>query len=198
MADYEEYDQDDSVRGDDDEEQVIDLDDEDFDENEYENQDRDVDENAKIKNQGNEEDELETQFDISGDFDFEASMVHTGQYKRKTSSNILRITKYEYAKAVGTLATYISESKIDVPDDMLNTQAVKSGNAIKIAFFWFNNRTKYPLPITIKRQIHNSYLEELDPAKLLTDDDLSFKDDNDNTDLLFERNFRSTNYENEI
>lgn len=198
MDEYEEYDQDDSVNGDDDDEQIIDLDDEDFDENEYENQDRDVDENAKVKAQDNNEDETETQFDISGDFDFEASLAFAGQHKRKTSSNITRITKYEYAKAVGTLATYISESRIDVPDEMLETPAVKSGNAIKIAFFWFDNRKQYPLPITLKRHLNNLVCEELDPTKLYTDHDLSFRDDNDNTDLLFSRNFRDRDYENDI
>ena len=123
--------------------------------------------------------------------------MYTLHYKKKTKSKIERITKYELAKIVGTLAMYITESKITVPPEMEELPVVQGGNALKIALFWVYNRKEYKLPITLKRQITTNIVEELDISKLKLDDDYYFTDDNDDTAARFFQNFREKEYTND-
>ena len=189
------FDGDDSVV-DEDEEQEIDLNDDDFDGDDYDDQDRDLGENVKLKENVEVVDELETMFNLDDPVEFEQSLNYSSYHRKKTKSKIEKISKYEFAKLVGRLAQYITESKIDVLDEMVDLPVVKTGNAIKIALFWVENRKTYKLPLTLKRQLTNTVMEELDPTNLKIEDDYHFTDDNDDTAARFYQNFREKEYNN--
>ena len=196
MSSDDHFDDDDSVG--DEEEVEIELDDEDVDVDDYAGQDRDVNSIDVVKiRDDNENLEEKEDFSLEDPIAFEESLKFSNYSKRKTKSNIEKISRYEFSKLVGRLAQYITESKIDVLDEMLELPVVKTGNAINIARFWVENRKIYKLPLTLKRQLTLSIIEELDPSNLKLDDDYHFTDENDNTSDRFYQNFREKSYGND-
>lgn len=114
--------------------------------------------------------------------------------KRKKKSGIIKMSKYEYAKLYGSLAYNLINSVIELPPEMEKEDIVETGDCFSISRFWIANRHKYPIPLSILRNLYLKTNEVVDPAKLLIDDDLSFKDDNDDTER-FNYNFRDKPYE---
>uniref|UniRef100_A0A6C0BDG8 Uncharacterized protein n=1 Tax=viral metagenome TaxID=1070528 RepID=A0A6C0BDG8_9ZZZZ len=194
MADFNNFD-DDSIADSDDEPEV-DLNDDDVSIDEYKGQDFDIQDLSKIKERTEDDGEDDLMFDLDETIDFETSLNYSIYSKKKTKSNISKITKYEFSKLVGNLSQYIADSKIDIPDDMTDEKIIETGDAIKIALFWVENRKKYKIPLSIKRTICNGVVEELDPSTLEIDDDYHFTDDNDVTSERFYQNFREKPYLN--
>jgi len=169
-----------------------DYDDEDVVIDDYEGQNRDINDFAKDDND-EDEDEDETLFDIN-----EEQHVDQIYSNVKRKSNIKKMSKYEHTHLIGTLATYISDSKISVPDEMKHESVVSTGSAVKIAFFWVENRKKYNIPIELKRQITNTIVEIIKPDLMIIDEDFDFKDDFDDTASRFHQNFRENPYDNDV
>lgn len=107
------------------------------------------------------------------------------------NSGIDFLTDFERCEIIGQLAEYILDSKIEVPKKINKF----NGNHIKIAIEWFENRNSVPLPFEIKREITPGFFEKLKISELKTHEDFEFFDENDNTQILFSRNFRDKEYD---
>lgn len=171
--------------------------DEDYDEdikiNDYEGQDGDIDNSNKKIVSGEEDEDL---FELNQDEDFEKK--YTNQYHqnpKKEKSGYPILSFFEYSKIFSELAKYIADNKISVPESMIDEEEVLSGDVIRISRFWIKNRKRWPLPITIPRHLYKKKFEIIDPNKLPTEDELSFRDENDDT-FRFDYNFRDKPYEN--
>jgi hypothetical protein len=178
------------------EEKMDDFDDEDYKIDDYDNQNREIDDTQKEKEQTSNDDDNIMEF--AEQINFEDLQKNTNYIIKKRKSNIEKISKYEESTLIGKIATFIEDSKLDVPEQMLDEEIMASGNAIKIAFFWYNNRQKYPIPLSLKRSLNAFIKEEVDPNKLKNDDDYFFEDDYDDTNLLFHQNFRPEPYQNNV
>lgn len=154
-----------------------------------------VDVSNKIIDTKNDEDE--TQFDLNTSDNYRDFYEVFNNSKRKKKSNFPKFTKYEYSKLYGTLAQYIMFSNIKVPEEMKETYEVRTGDEFIIARYWIKNRKKYPLPTNLLRVLYLNVSETINPSNLYDEDDLSFKDDNDDTDRFY-YNFRSSPYKKDL
>ncbi|MDR3597169.1 hypothetical protein [Clostridium sp.] len=166
--------------------------DDDSDIDDHANQDADIDESSKKQVQKEEEDNL---MDTDQDINFGPQTTIYNNLKRKKTSGILKISLPEYSRTYGTLTKYIMEGKIDIPEEMKEEEEVKSGDAFRIARFWIFNRHKYPLPLTLGRELYQKVVEYVDINKLVLEDELEFNDDNSDSYKFF-YNYRDKPYDN--
>lgn len=179
-----------------DEEEQQDLDDEDYESgDEYAFLDQDIE--RDIKEVAVEDDNYESLInDIGNDNEGENFLDIYKNKKRVKKSGIIKISKYEYSKLYGTLAISLMESKIDVPIELINENPhiIQTCDVFIISRFWINNRSRYALPMSLLRNLYHKTDETVDISKLKTDDDLSFKDEQDDT-YRFDYNFREKPYD---
>lgn len=142
-------------------------------------------------------DDEDTLFGIDTSDNYEDYFGILNNSRRKKKSNFKKITIYEYSKLYGTLAQHIMNSEIKLPEKMLDTYEVKTGDVFIISRFWINNRHIYPLPTNLIRLLYSNVTEIVNPSTLLLDNDLDFKDENDDTERFY-YNFRSGPYEKDL
>lgn len=136
-------------------------------------------------------------FDINSNENKEEYISQFFNPKRKKNSNFPKMTKYEYSKLYGTLADYVMNSNIKVPEEMKSSYAVRTGDPFIISRYWIENRTIYPLPTHLVRCLYTKITETVNPSSLILEDDLSFKDDHDDTER-FHYNFRDGPYQKDL
>jgi hypothetical protein len=98
--------------------------------------------------------------------------IITGVY----TDRLRKITEYERTKIISTLAQSIDDSKIIVPERFEGIIDCSSGCSKIIALNWFNKRHVAPLPIDIYRSSRGKTARRINPAKLLSRDQLGFHD----------------------
>jgi len=160
--------------------------------NDYENQDEGIDLSAKT-HKNEEEDEDEDIILEDKDYTIVPVKNKINIIKGK-KSNIKKISKYEYSKIYGILTKYIVDSSINVPEEMLNEEEVKSGDAFRISRFWIENRKKYKLPLNLYRNLYLKVNETIELDSLLTESDLSFRDEESDHEKFW-YNFRDKPYD---
>lgn len=179
-----------------DNEEPVELDDEDYNsDDDYAHLDEGVD--RDVKENDIEEDGYESLInDIGNENDGEGFLDTYRNVKRVKKSNIIKISKYEYSRLYGNLAQYLMESRFEVPPDLEreNPEIINSCDCFIISRFWIENRHKYPLPMALSRNLYLKTDEIVDVGKLKTEDELSFKDEEDDT-YRFHYNFRDKPYE---
>lgn len=196
MDDFEGFNHDDEVLDENDIEEE-EYDDEDYIVNDYENQDSDIDESAK------QIEEIDNEFDDpiieeNNNDSFEDSLNTKSYSKVKNKTNYGKMTKYEFAALLAKLSSYLSDSKIDIPETMFKEKVVETANILKIALFWIRNRKVkgWEIPLKIKRQITAKVFEEIRPENLFIEEELDNEDgDDDDTLTRYYYNFRATDYE---
>lgn len=162
--------------------------------NDYEGQDADLGkdgEDGDNQNLGEDDEELLEGMD---EVDFVQTFTSDFKPKYKRTSGIQKISKYEYAVLYGKLATYIQQSKITVPEGLLDDPEIKSGDIFRISRRWIQRRNEFPIPINLQRMLFPGNTEKQNPSDLKIDEDYAFKDDNDDSDR-FHYNFRDKPYE---
>lgn len=193
--------------------------DEDVDIDEYANQNMGIDNSRKEKENENDDD---ADVDVDEVIEFEESFNLTSYPKKKTKTNIKRMTKYEYSKIFGKLAEYIAFSKVEVPEGIFEIPegmtdvpgaegkgvagktfaevlCTASGDHFLIARKWieYSKVKGLELPVTLVRSITNSVKEELQIENLNIPSDYYFKDEGpDIIEDMFYQNFREKPYEN--
>ena len=114
--------------------------------------------------------------------------------KYKRTSGVEKVSKYEYSVLYGKLAQYIQQSKITIPDGLLEDPEIKSGDLFRISRRWIQRRKEFPIPINFQRMLFPGNMEKKNPADLKIDEDFDFKDDHDDT-YRFYYNFRDKPYD---
>ena len=182
-----EYDPSDEHNNDDENEEYYELDDTDVVINEY-----DDDEDHEAHN--DDEDEDNDLVEDIEQIDFEKSLFSVINPKFKKTSRISRMSKYEYCVLYGKLAEYIQQSKLYVPEGLLNDPEVLSGDIFRISRCWIKNRKEFPIPLNLDRILFGHNVEKINPSELETDDYYAFLDDEDDTDRFY-YNFRDEHYD---
>lgn len=191
MSEYDNYEEENNLS---ENEEVFDLHDDDLDIDDYPDMKEGIDESLKESKEEIIDDDNSDVFNFDNDFSSE-DIIKKNLYQVKRTTNFQKMTFYEMSKLIGELAHYITENKILCHSDLENHTEVISGDPIRIARCMIENRKKYPLPITIIRKINNTICEKLNPSTMISEEDLDFKDDGDDSEKFY-YNFRSKPYKN--
>ena len=160
----------------------------------YANQDSDLiinGDNDEIENDNEEDEDI---LDGIIEVDFVSTFTTNFIPKYKHTSGINKLSKYEYSVLYGKLAQYIQQSKITVPEGLLEDPEIKSGDIFRISRRWIQLRNDFPIPINLQRMLFPGNIEKKNPSDLKIDEDYDFKDDHDDT-YRFYYNFRDKHYD---
>ena len=152
---------------------------------------------TKSLDQKTTDEEDDTLFGIDTSDNYEDFLGVLKNSKRKRKSNFHKMTQYEYTKLYGILAQHIMDSNIKLPEEILDTYEVKTGVVFIISRFWIKNRNLYPLPTNLVRLLYSNVTEIVNPSSLIMEEDLDFKDENDDTERFY-YNFRKGPYEKDL
>lgn len=184
-----ESDANDYIQGEEDEE--VDYDDEDEKYDDYANQDEDIDKTGKQKEEKTEIEDIPIDMDNFDDLT-RPSTSSSVLSKRKTSGYPI-VSFIEHTKLYAVLCEYLSQSKIDIPPEIMDSPEIMSGDIFRAARYWISVRDKFPIPLSIDRHIVGSTHEIVDINKSIFMEDLDFHDDN-NDEYRFHYNFNSKPY----
>lgn len=143
----------------------------------------DIDDSAKKQIDNTEKDE--TQKEDDEDEEEEINIYDLKTKKSKLNTKQVIMFEYERIPCISTLATLIDDSRVFVPEEFEHLLECNSGDSIRIARNWFNNRDKIKLPFMLFRRQYGLENQLVDTI-LRTKKEIEFHDlEDDGKDIEY-------------